>query len=86
MGVTLTLIQIDWKKKTFFKKLEYRFLVETTKTGNTSIPFKTALSKPLLRQIEQRLQNRPITKGEVLPVETSFLWHFVGVLEPLKKN
>ena len=28
--------------KTFFKKLEYRFLVETTKIENT-FPFKTAL-------------------------------------------
>ena len=40
----LTLIQIFWKTKTFFKKLEYRFLVETTKIENTSFPFKTALS------------------------------------------
>ena len=31
--------------KTFFKKLEYRFLVETTKIENTSFPFKTALSE-----------------------------------------
>ena len=29
--------------KTFFKKLEDRFLVETTKIENTSFPFKTAL-------------------------------------------
>ena len=31
--------------KTFFKKLEYRFLVETTKIENTSFPFKTAPSQ-----------------------------------------
>ena len=31
--------------KTFFKKLEYRFLVETTKIENISFPFKTALSE-----------------------------------------
>ena len=42
---TLTLKQIFWKTKTFFKKLEYRFLVETTKIENKSFPFKTALSK-----------------------------------------
>ena len=42
---TITLKQIFWKTKTFFKKLEYRFLVETTKTENTSFPFKTALSE-----------------------------------------
>ena len=41
---TLTLKQIFWKTKTFFKKLEYRFLVEATKIENTSFPFKTALS------------------------------------------
>ena len=42
---TLTLKQIFWKTKTFFKKLEYRFLVEATKIENTSFPFKTALSE-----------------------------------------
>ena len=42
---TLTLEQIFWKTKTFFKKLEYHFLVETTKIENTSFPFKTALSE-----------------------------------------
>ena len=41
----LTLKQIFWKTKTFFKKLEYRFLVETTKIENTSSPFKTTLSE-----------------------------------------
>ena len=42
---TLILKQIFWKTKTFFKKLEYRFLVETTKIENTSFPFKTVLSE-----------------------------------------
>ena len=41
---TLTLKQIFWRTKTFFKKLEYRFLVEATKIENT-FPFKTALSE-----------------------------------------
>ena len=40
---TLTLKQIFWKTKTFFKKLEYGFLVEATKIENTSFSFKTAL-------------------------------------------
>ena len=31
--------------ETFIKKLEYIFLVETTKTENTSFLFKTALSE-----------------------------------------
>ena len=41
---TLTLKQIFWKTKTFFKKLEYRIFVEITKIESTSFPFKTALS------------------------------------------
>ena len=31
--------------KTFFKNLEYRFLVESTKTENASFPYKTAISE-----------------------------------------
>ena len=42
---TLTLKQIFRKTKTFFKKLEHRFLVATTEIENTSFPFKTALSE-----------------------------------------
>ena len=41
----LTLKQILWKTKTFFKKLEYLFLVESTKIENTSFPYKTALTE-----------------------------------------
>ena len=41
----LTLKQIFWKAKTFFKKLVYRFLVESTKIGNASFPYKTVMSK-----------------------------------------
>ena len=68
---TLTLIQIFWKKNTFFKKLEYSFLVETTKIENTSFLFKTALSEANVKTmavIEWRLRNGPITKSGVLPV------------------
>ena len=42
---TLTLKQIFWRTKTFFKKLEDNFLVEATKIEITSFPFKTALSE-----------------------------------------
>ena len=42
---TLTLKQIFWKTKTFFKKLEYCFLVEVTKIENTLFPFRTSLSE-----------------------------------------
>ena len=42
---TSTLQQIFWKTKIFFEKLEYRFLVETTKIENASFPHKTAISE-----------------------------------------
>ena len=69
---TLTLKQIFWRTKTFFKKLEYRFLVEATKIEITPFPFKTALSGANVK--EWRLQNGPITKSGVLPVTTLFFW------------
>ena len=34
-----------WKTKTFFKKLEYRFLVESTKIENISFPYKSFISQ-----------------------------------------
>ena len=41
---TSILKQIFWKTKIFFKKLEYCFLVESTKIENASFPYKTAIS------------------------------------------
>ena len=55
--ITLTLKQIFWKTKTFFKKLECRFLVEITKIENTSFPFKTALS-----EVNVKTNRMPATK------------------------
>ena len=34
-----------WKTKTFFEKLEYSFLVGSTKIENASFPYKTAMSE-----------------------------------------
>ena len=42
---TLTLKQIFWKTKPFFKKLEYRFLVAGSKIENASFPYKIAISE-----------------------------------------
>ena len=42
---TLTLKQFFWKTKTFFKKMEYCFLDESTKIENASFPYKTAISE-----------------------------------------
>ena len=42
---TWTLQQIFWETKTFFKKLEYRFSVESTEIENASFPYKTVISE-----------------------------------------
>ena len=42
--------EIDFlENENFFKKLEYRFLVERTKSQKVSFPYKTANQKPMLR-------------------------------------
>ena len=69
---TLTLKQIFRKTKTFFKKLEYRFLVKSTKIENASFLYKTANQKLMLRQMEWWVQSGPTTKNGVLPVTTLF--------------
>ena len=56
--------------KTFFKTLEDRFFVAATKIENTLFPYKAALSEANIKDIEWRLQNRPITKSGVLTVTT----------------
>ena len=69
--ITLTLIQIFWKAKTFLKKLENRFLVETTKVENTSFAFKTALSEGNVKTNRMVTTKwTKITKSGVLPVTT----------------
>ena len=45
MVKTLTLKQIFRKTKTFFKKFEYRFLVERTEIENALFLYKTAISE-----------------------------------------
>ena len=80
---TLTLKQIFWKMKTFFKKFECCFLVETTKLKTHHVHSKLFYQKPILRQIEWWLQNEPITKSGILLVTTSLFGKSVSVLEPL---
>ena len=46
---TLTLKQIFWKRKTFFQKLKYRFLVESTKIENASFLYKTVISQAIVK-------------------------------------
>ena len=60
----LTLKNIFWKTKTFFKKWAYRFLDESTKIANAIFPYKTALSEANVKT-KWVVQNAPITKNEV---------------------
>ena len=71
---TLTLKQIFWKTETFFKALEYRFLVKSLRLKTHYFHSKLLSQKPMLRQIEWWLQNGPITKSGVLPVTTLLFW------------
>ena len=69
---TLMLTQIIWKEKTFFKKLEYHFLVESTKIESAIFPQKLSYQKPMLREIESKVQNGPITNNRILPITALF--------------
>ena len=49
LNVFNTLTKIFWKMKTFFKKLEYRFLDESTKIENASFSYKTVISEVIVK-------------------------------------
>ena len=74
---TLTLKQIFWKTKAFFKRVESRFLVQTTKIENTSFSFKTALSEANVRT------NRMATAKWTYDKEGSFASNYFSFLENL---
>ena len=74
---TLTYKQIFWKTKTFFEKLEYSFLVETTKIESTSFLFKTALSEADVKI------NRIATAKRTYHIEWSFASNYFIFLENL---
>ena len=61
--------------KTFFKKLENRFLIETTKIENASFPFKTALSEANVKT------NRMVTTKWTYHKEWSFASNYFIFLE-----
>ena len=56
---------IFWKTKTFFKKLEYCVLVESTKIEIASFPYKSAISEANVKP------------NRVLPVTILFFKNFV---------
>ena len=71
---TSNLKQIFQKTITFFKKLQYCFLVWGTRSKTHHFRTKLPYLQPMLRQIQWWPQNGPITKNGVFPVTTlSFL-------------
>ena len=63
-------ILIFWKMKTFFKKLEYPFLVESFQNENVSLLYKTAISEANLKT--HRTVSTKFTYHKVFPVTTLF--------------
>ena len=62
--------QVFWETKTFFEKLRYRFLVESTTIESPIFPYKTDLSKTNVKTNRMRSTNEPITKNVDLPPTT----------------
>ena len=71
---TLTLIQIFWKTKTFFRKLKYVFQLKAPILKTHHFYTKLPYQKPKLRQTEWWIVNEPIKKNGVLPVTPLFFW------------
>ena len=72
----LTLKLVFWKTKTFFKKSEYPFLVDSTKIESASFLHKTSISEANVKTDEWWVQNGPITKNGFLSVTILFSWKF----------
>ena len=73
----LALKQIFSKTKSFFKKVEYRFLVKATKIEHTSFSLKTALSEVNVKT------NRMATIKQTYHKECSFASNYFIFLEDL---
>ena len=71
--------QIFQKTKTFFRKLEYPFLVESTKIENASFPYKTVISGANVKTNRMVSSKWTYAKNEVLLVTSSFFESFVSV-------
>ena len=67
--LNLSLKLILRKTKTFLKKMEYGFLVQSTKIESAIFPHETALPEANVKtNIGWEVQNGPITKDGVSPV------------------
>ena len=58
--------------KTWSTVSQFRVLCMKEQCFHTKLPCQ----KSMLRQIEWRVQNRPITKNGLSPMTTSFFWKF----------
>ena len=67
---TLTLKQVFWKIETFLKKLEYHFLVESTKIQSASFPYKTVLSEANVKT--NRMVSKKWTYHKERPFATNY--------------
>ena len=83
---TLTLTQVFWKTKTFFKKLEYHFLVESTKIENASFPYKTAISEANAKTNRIMTTKWAYRKKCFDSNSFIFFFNFVLVYKPLIKS
>ena len=87
---TLTLKQIFWKTKTFFfffKKLEFRFLVESTRIENASFQHKTAILKANVKIIRMVSTKWTYHKERSFACNFFFFFeNFVSDQEPLKQS
>ena len=73
---TLTLKEIFWKTKTFFKKLEYYFLVKSTKIENASFPYKTAVSEANVKTNKMVITKRTYQKEQSFAGNYFIFWKF----------
>ena len=76
LWISLTLKQVFWKTKTFFKKLKYRFLVESTTIESVILSYKTAPSKTSIKANRMGSIKWTFTKKGVLPLTTLLFWKF----------
>ena len=74
---TLALKQIFWKMKSFFKRLEYCFIVESTKIENASSPYKTVILEANVKT------NRMVSTKGTHPEKRSFATNYFFFLKIL---
>ena len=72
--------------KTFFEKLEYRFLVETTTIESNSFPFKTTVRNQYYDKLYGNHKMDLSLRVEFCQKLLYFFGIFFPVSEPLKKS